>query len=57
MEAEVKDGNLVIKMPVNQNPPMSKSGKTRIAAGTNGFIKIKSDDGKEYSLSLNLIRK
>lgn len=36
MSAEIKNGNLVITLPL-QTPTMSKTGKSLIVAGTNGF--------------------
>ena len=36
MKAEVKDGNLVITMPINPNPSPSASGKTLVVASSSG---------------------
>ena len=57
MTAQVKQGKLILDAEISKNPPYSKSGKSRIAASTNGFITVESDDGKQYQLSINLIVK
>jgi hypothetical protein len=57
MKAQVKDGKLIMEAEISANPPYSKSGKSRIAASTNGFINVQSDDGKTYQVSVNLIVK
>uniref|UniRef100_A0A6M3M700 Uncharacterized protein n=1 Tax=viral metagenome TaxID=1070528 RepID=A0A6M3M700_9ZZZZ len=57
MKAEVKNGKLTIEAALDGNPPLSKSGKTRVAVSTNGFINVAGDNGKVYSLNLNLIVK
>ncbi len=36
MKAEIKDGNLVITMPINPNPSPSASGKTLVVASSSG---------------------
>lgn len=39
MKVELVGGNLVITIPANvENPPRSKSGKTKIVASSNGNI-------------------
>lgn len=38
MKAEIKDGNLVITLPVNANPAPSASGKTLVVASSHGNI-------------------
>ena len=55
--ASIAKGTLTVQAELVSNPPYSKSGKSRIAAGTNGFITVQSDDGKTYQLSINLITK
>lgn len=57
MKAQIKNGVLTLTTDLAVNPPYSKSGKSRIAASTNGFVAVESDDGKQYLLSLNLIVK
>lgn len=57
MTAKIEKGQLILSAPVNPNPPYSKTGKSRIAASTNGFINVPADDGKVYQLSINLIVK
>lgn len=57
MKAQIKDNVLTLTAPVAANPPYSKSGKSRIAASTNGFVSVQSDDGKTYQISINLIVK
>ncbi len=53
MKVTVKDGNLVIEMPLGDTRP-SKSGKTLIVAGTGGFKSTEAKvDGKTVMLSLN----
>lgn len=36
MHAEIKDGNLIITLPVNPNPAPSASGKTLVVATSSG---------------------
>jgi hypothetical protein len=36
MKVEIKDGHLIISIPVNEPPVRSKSGKSLIVASTNG---------------------
>ncbi len=36
MKVELKDGNLVITMPINPNPSPSASGKTLVVASSSG---------------------
>lgn len=57
MKAQVLNGKLTLEAEISTNPPYSKTGKSRIAASTNGFISVQSDDGKTYQLSVNLIVK
>jgi hypothetical protein len=52
---EMKNGNLVITVPVNEkNLPLSKSGKSLLVASTNGNlvtdVKVK---GKSLTIGLN----
>lgn len=35
--AEIKDGKLIITLPVNQQPVTSSTGKSKIVASTGGF--------------------
>lgn len=53
MKAEIKDGNLVITMPL-QTPSPSASGKTLVVATTHG--NMKTDvliQGKPVTIGLN----
>jgi len=43
MTAEVKNGNLVITIPVYDPPQPSRSGKTLVIASTRGPIKFHSE--------------
>lgn len=59
MRSEIKDGNLIITVPLNtHNPPMSKSRKTLMVAGGDGFhksglrINQGPHEGEEISISL-----
>jgi len=36
MQAEIKDGNLIITIPVQDPPAPSKSGKTLVVASSHG---------------------
>lgn len=56
MKVEIKDGKFVITGDL-QSPERSKSGKTFIVATTKGFISVPGLDGKQYSVSLNIITK
>jgi len=54
IKAEIKDGNLVITIPVNDPPVDSKSGKSRIIASTNGNIRPGLQvDGEAVVIGLN----
>ena len=39
MKVEIKDGHLIISIPVNEPPVRSKSGKSLIVASSNGNVK------------------
>jgi hypothetical protein len=53
MKAEIKDGNLVITMPL-QTPTPSASGKTLVVASTRGNAKTTClVDGKPLTIGLN----
>lgn len=55
MKTEVKDGNLIITMPLTAPRP-SKSGKTLIVASTSGFVGTEATvDGKSISVSINAV--
>jgi hypothetical protein len=60
MKCEVKGNNLIITLPMNENPEPSKTGKSKIVAGTNGFkdagVKHPGSD-KPISISINAIVK
>ena len=55
MTYEVKNGKLVITVDVSdekiKDAPMSKSGKSRLVASTNGFVGV----GGKVRMSLNII--
>lgn len=56
MKTEIKDNNIVITIPLSANPPLSKSGKTRVVATTNGFLATTAIwNEKPIKLSLNAI--
>ncbi len=53
MKVEMKDGNLIITMPMQQPTP-SASGKTLVVASTHGNQKTGVEiDGKEVIVGLN----
>ena len=53
MKVEVKDGQLVISIPMQQPAP-SASGKTLVVASTHGNIKTSAMvDGKPITIGLN----
>jgi hypothetical protein len=53
MKVEMKDGNLIITMPL-EKPTPSASGKTLVVASTYGNQKTGVEvDGKELILGLN----
>lgn len=54
MKAEIKDGNLVVTIPINDPPTESKSGKSLIVASTNGNIRPGlTIDGQPVTIGLN----
>lgn len=57
MKAKIENGVLTLTAPIAAKPPLSKSGKTRIAFSTGGFIEVLADDGKQYNISINLTTK
>lgn len=53
MEAEIKDGKLIITIDL-QKPRPSSSGKTMIVASTGGFVVTEATvDSKPVSISVN----
>jgi len=56
MNAKVEKGKLILEMPL-QTPVRSRTGKSFIVLSTRGFVNIPSDEGENYALSLNLIKK
>lgn len=53
MDVKIKDGNLIITIPM-QKPTPSASGKTLVVASTYGNQKTSVEvDGKELILGLN----
>ena len=59
MTAQIKNGTLTITAPIKtgNDAPISKQGRSRIALSTNGWKFISDENGRTYSLSLNLITK
>lgn len=57
MKAKIENGILYVEAPLVSNPPRSKSGKTKVPFSTSGFIQLKDENGKDHSLSINLITK
>lgn len=54
MKVEIKDGVLFIAIPVTEGYPLSKSGKSRMVATSEGIIKTDVKvDGKVLSIGLN----
>jgi hypothetical protein len=52
--AEIKDGNLVLTIPMNPAPVASASGKTKIVASTHGnIVTTATVDGKPVTIGLN----
>lgn len=53
MTCEVKDGNLVITIPMNKPEP-SKSGKTMVVASSHGNVATTAVvDGKPVTIGVN----
>lgn len=59
MKIEIKNNRLHIDAPIKTGTeaPLSKQGRSRIALSTNGWKFISDENGRTYSLSLNLITK
>jgi hypothetical protein len=56
MNISIESGILVIKVPIDNALPLSKSGKTRIVYTSGGFIPTQATiDGKPVSVGLNVI--
>jgi len=54
MKAEIKNGNLVITIPMNPKPVPSASGKTLVVASSHGNVKTDAEvDGKSVTVGLN----
>lgn len=54
MSVTIEKNELVIRLPVDGNPPPSASGKTRVVATTRGFIGSSAVvAGKPVSISVN----
>lgn len=52
MQAEIKDGKLIVTIPIQERP--SKSGKTTVIASTNGNIpSTVQHKGKVVTIGLN----
>lgn len=46
--AQIKDGKLVIELPVNDPPQHSRTGKTLVIASTHGNKKVKINNENIY---------
>lgn len=54
MKVEIKDGNLVVTVPLDGSPHPSKSGKTLIVASSHGIVSTDAKvDGKAVQVGLN----
>jgi polysaccharide deacetylase 2 family uncharacterized protein YibQ len=54
MKAEIKNGNLVITIPMNPKSVPSASGKTLVVASSHGNVKTDAEvDGKSVTVGLN----
>jgi len=52
MEATIKDGKLIISLPISERP--SKSGKTLVVASSNGNIQTSlTHKGKPVTIGVN----
>jgi hypothetical protein len=57
MQTEIKNGNLIITMPLGE-PRLSSTGKSSIVASTGGFVKTdQKTNGRPLSVSVNAIIK
>ena len=53
MKTTIKGNVLTIEIELNQNPPASTSGKTKLAASTGGFVPTGHDfNGKPLKVSV-----
>lgn len=57
MKTELIEGKLVLTIELNQNPPLSASGKSRILYSSQGFVKPTGVvvNGKQVSIGINVI--
>lgn len=55
IKAHIKGNRLFLELEINdtEDAPLSKSGKTRIAASTQGFVEI---PGTKCKMSMNITR-
>lgn len=54
IKVEIKNGNLVIELPMNSAPTASASGKTLVVATTHGNIQTPATvNGKPVTLGVN----
>lgn len=53
MKIEIVKNELVIRMPVAKNPPLSKSGKSLLVASTGGFVAGGMFNGKPLRIAVN----
>lgn len=54
MKVEIKDGQLVITIPMNPTPVASASGKTLVVASSHGNVKSSAVvDGKQVVVGVN----
>lgn len=56
ISVKVEGKDLVIRMPMAKDPQVTKSGKSRMVATTNGFMKTDAEcKGEKIQLSVNAI--
>jgi hypothetical protein len=54
IKAVIKDGNLIITLPMNDKPKPSATGKTHVIASTHGNVTTELEvDGKPVVLGVN----
>ncbi len=54
MKAEIKGGNLIITIPVNEKPKPSASGKSLVVASSNGNVVTNVEvEGKLLTIGVN----
>lgn len=53
MKVEVTKTELIIRMPIAKNPPLSKSQKSLLVASTGGFVAGGTFQGKPLRIAVN----